>query len=110
MRSFCFVASLCASAFLFTQVAEAQLSYSKGQPTYPAYEGWLPLPDGSYNLMFGYMNDNWLEETDVPVGPNNNISPGPADQGQPTRFYPRRNRFVFSVHVPLQNAPGRSLH
>ena len=57
-------------------------------------------PDGSFNMLFGYMNRNWEEELDVPVGPNNSFSPGAADQGQPTHFYPRRNRFVFKVKVP----------
>ncbi len=46
------------------------------------------------------MNRNWEEEVDVPVGPDNNISPGVPDQGQPTHFLPRRNRFVFKVRVP----------
>jgi hypothetical protein len=36
----------------------------------------------------------------VPVGPDNKIEPGAADQGQPTHFYPRRNRFVFTIRVP----------
>jgi hypothetical protein len=27
------------------------------------------------------------------------VDPGGADQGQPTRFFPRRNRYVFSVNV-----------
>jgi len=35
----------------------------------------------------------------VPIGPNNNFAPGP-DQGQPTHFYPRRQRFVFKVDLP----------
>ena len=46
------------------------------------------------------MNRNWEEELDVPVGPDNNFKPGSADQGQPTHFLPRRNRFVFRVRVP----------
>ena len=56
--------------------------------------------DGSFNFLFGYMNRNWLEEIDVPVGEDNMFSPGPADRGQPTHFQPRRNRFVFKVRVP----------
>jgi hypothetical protein len=36
----------------------------------------------------------------VPVGADNSFSPGSADQGQPTHFLPRRNRFVFRVPVP----------
>jgi hypothetical protein len=84
----------------FGGLASAQLSYSKGQPTSPAYEGWQQNADGSYDLIFGYMNENWEEETDVPAGPDNTIMPGGPDQGQPTHFYPRRNRFVFRVKVP----------
>lgn len=77
-----------------------QLSYSRGQNVSPAFEGWEKNDDGSFNFLFGYMNRNWEEEIDVPVGPDNTIQPGPADQGQPTRFLPRRNRFVFRVRVP----------
>jgi hypothetical protein len=83
------------------QVASSQvLSYSRGQTVSPAFEGWEENPDGSFNMMFGYMNRNWEEEIDVPIGPDNNISPGVPDQGQPTHFLPRRNRFVFKVRVP----------
>jgi hypothetical protein len=46
------------------------------------------------------MNRNWEEEIDVPVGPENGFNIGPADQGQPTHFLPRRNRFIFRVPVP----------
>jgi hypothetical protein len=77
-----------------------QLTYSRGQNISPAYEGWEKNPDGSFNFLFGYMNRNWEEELDVPIGPDNNISPGEFDQGQPAHFLPRRNRFVFRVKVP----------
>jgi hypothetical protein len=76
------------------------LSYSKGQPISAAYEGWEVDPDGSKYFLFGYMNKNWEEEMDVPVGPDNAFAPGPADRGQPTHFFPRRNRYVFRVPVP----------
>jgi hypothetical protein len=80
---------------------EAQTpTYIKGQSISPAFEGWESNPDGSFNMLFGYMNRNWEQEIDVPIGPDNNISPGAPDQGQPTHFYPRRNRFVFKVRVP----------
>src|SRR5258706_14143403 len=46
------------------------------------------------------MNRNWEEEIDVPVGSANAFAPGQADQGQPTHFLPRRNRFIFKVRVP----------
>ena len=75
-------------------------SFATGQEVVPAYEGWEPNPDGSFNLVFGYFNRNWEEEIDIPPGPNNRLDPGGPDLGQPTRFLPRRNRFLFKVPVP----------
>ena len=51
-------------------------------------------------LVFGYMNQNWVEEFDIPIGPDNNIEPGGPDRGQPTHFYPRRSPFLFTIKVP----------
>src|SRR5215470_13577431 len=70
-------------------------SYSRGQNASPAFEGWEKNADGSFNFLFGYMNRNWEEEIDVPIGPDNDIQPGGPDRGQPTHFQPRRNRFLF---------------
>lgn len=75
-------------------------TYQYGQHVEPAYEGWRPNADGTFSFMFGYMNENWTETPDVPVGDNNFFSPGDADRGQPTHFLPRRNRFTFEVVVP----------
>ena len=80
--------------------AQTRFAYSSGQSLEPAYEGWVKNADGSYTLYFGYMNTNWLQEFDLPIGPGNQFEPGPADQGQPTHFYPRRNPFLFTVQVP----------
>ena len=79
--------------------AQTRYTYSRGQSVSPAYEGWSPNADGTYTLYFGYMNTNWEEELDVPIGPANSIEPGGPDQGQPTHFYPRRNMFLFTVQV-----------
>ena len=76
------------------------LSYTSGQTVSPAYEGWEQDADGSKYFVFGYMNKNWEEELDVPIGPANSFAPGDADRGQPTHFLPRRNRFIFRVPVP----------
>jgi hypothetical protein len=89
--------------------AQDNLTYSKGQPVYPAYEGWRRNPDGTFSMMFGYMNENWEQEPDVPVGPDNSFSPGPEDRGQPTHFLPRRNRFVFEVSVPADFGADQEL-
>ena len=86
---------------VFAQRASMQsLTYNSGQDVSPAYEGWEENPDGTFNLVFGYMNRNWKEEIDVPIGPGNNIEPGGPDQGQPTHLLPRRNRFIFRIQVP----------
>lgn len=80
--------------------AAQSLTYSRGQTVSPAYEGFEVNPDGSFSMIFGYMNRNWDEELDIPVGEDNFFSPGPADRGQPTHFLPRRNRFTFKVRIP----------
>ena len=38
--------------------SEAQIRYSSGQNVVPVYEGWERNPDGSFNMVFGYMNRN----------------------------------------------------
>ena len=88
-----------AAVAVAVQTGSAQ-SYSRGQNISPAFEGWEENPDGSMSFLFGYMNRNWEEEIDVPVGPDNNIQPGGPEMGQPTHFLPRRNRFMFRVRVP----------
>jgi hypothetical protein len=82
----------------------AQIVSSSGQDIAPAYEGWEENPDGTFTLVFGYFNRNWDEEFDIPVGPDNSVDPGGSDQGQPTHFLPRRNRFVFRITVPADFA------
>jgi hypothetical protein len=98
------VATVLALAFTLTLgsgAIQAQgLTYTRGQSVSPAFEGWDQNPDGSFNLIFGYMNRNWEEEPDVPVGPANYFSGGVEDRGQPTHVLPRRNRFIFKVAVP----------
>jgi hypothetical protein len=98
---------MCSVAFVATvalsgrSIAHAQsLSYTSGQPVVPAFEGWEEDADGAKYFLFGYMNRNWEEELDIAVGADNGFAPGNPDQGQPTHFLPRRNRFVFRVRVP----------
>lgn len=110
-----------AAAFSFQSAdAQTRFMYLRGQSVHPAYEGWWPNEDGSFELFFGYMNSNWEEEIDVPVGPRNYFTvtepgrlddrsvdafdPAKADMGQPTHLYPRRNPFLFTVRVPADFA------
>ncbi len=71
-----------------------------GQTVTPAFEGWYRNPDGSYSLSFGYFNRNSKDILEIPIGPNNFIAPGNANQGQPTHFLPRRHWGVFAIKVP----------
>src|SRR5215475_2820243 len=71
-----------------------------GENVAPVFEGWEKNPDGSFNLVFGYLNRNYEEEPEIPIGAANSFSPGAADRGQPSHFYPRRQQFMFKVHVP----------
>jgi len=96
--------------------AQTRFMYLNGQSIHPAFEGWWPNEDGSVTLWLGYMNSNWEEEFDIPIGPDNYISiaqpnslddlevgafdAATADHGQPTHFYPRRNPFLFTIEVP----------
>ncbi len=74
--------------------------YNTGQSVQPIFEGWSWAPDGSINLHFGYLNRNYVQAPTVPVGANNSIQPGGPDRGQPTFFYSRTHRNLFTVNVP----------
>ncbi|MCP5358036.1 MAG: hypothetical protein H7A06_07810 [Pseudomonadales bacterium] len=97
-----FLRSACCMFLIFTSLSFPALgeTYRSGLYVEPAYEGWRRNEDGSFSFIFGYHNENWEEELDVPVGDNNYFEPGDADRGQPTHFLPRRNRFTFEVVVP----------
>lgn len=94
------ILAITAASVIGLQQATGQEKYSRGQNVALAFEGWEMNLDGSYNMVFGYLNRNYEEILDIPIGPLNNIEPGGPDQGQPTRFYPRRHKYVFRIRVP----------
>lgn len=77
-----------------------QTKFARGQDVVPSFDGWIRNSDGTFTMVFGYMNRNYEEEIALPAGTDNQLSPGPADQGQPTYFLPRRHAWVFRVKVP----------
>ena len=77
-----------------------QTPWLRGQNVQPVFEGWERNADGSFNMVFGYLNRNHEEQPVIPAGANNYLEPGERDRGQPTHFYPRRQQFVFKVRVP----------
>jgi hypothetical protein len=110
LRSFLAAIVLIAATCSFAQLAaqtrgqattEAVPSVqSAGQSITGAFEGWYTNPDGTFSLLLGYFNRNSAQTLDIPVGPNNRIEPGGPDQGQPTRFAPRRQWGIFRIVVP----------
>src|SRR6185503_2382798 len=77
-----------------------QNRFNSGQSVIPYYEGWIKNADGTFDLVFGYFNRNFQEEFSIAAGPDNKVEPGAVDQGQPTYFLSRRQRFVYRVKVP----------
>src|SRR5215469_7491802 len=77
-----------------------QTKFARGQDVVPSFDGWIRNADGTFTLVFGYLNRNYEEELAIPPGPDNKLEPGLADQGQPTYFLPRRHAWVFRVTVP----------
>ena len=68
------------------------LGAQQNQPVYPAYDGFLKNPDGSYTLAFAYFSHN-AEVVTIPPGTNNSFAPTPGDRMQPTTFKPGHWRF-----------------
>ena len=75
-------------------VAHAQ----RNQPVYPAYDGYLKNPDGSYTLSFAYFSHN-AEPVTIPPGAGNSFAPDPADRQHPTTFRPGHWRFQCIIVV-----------
>lgn len=53
----------------------------------PFFDGWYANPDGTISFSFGYSNLN-KGTVEIPVGPNNFITPKEYDGRQPTVFAP----------------------
>ncbi len=51
----------------------------------PFFDGWYANPDGTISFSFGYSNLN-RHAVEIPIGPNNFITPKEYDGRQPTTF------------------------
>lgn len=76
------------------------IQHESGQTVVPFYEGWYRDTDGTIRVSFGYLNLNYKETVEIPVGPNNKVEPGGPDHSQPTTFEPRRQVGVFTIALP----------
>ena len=90
-----------------TAQAPLGITSARGLTVTPVYEGWYENPDGTFTLSFGYMNRNWEEAVDIPLGTDNFIEPDRFDGMQPTLFNPRRHWGVFGVQVPADFGTGK---
>ena len=63
-----------------------QTKFARGQDVVPSFDGWMKNADGSFTMVFGYLNRNYEEEPVIPAGPDNKIEPGVPDRGQPTDY------------------------
>ena len=88
-----------------------QLRYSAGQTIQPIFQGWSSNEDGTFDMHFGYLNRNYVEQLNVPVGPDNFIDMAGLDQvqSQPTFFHSRSNRDIFTVTVPADFGMDREI-
>jgi hypothetical protein len=89
---------------------------NEGLRVAPFFDGWYQNPDGTITLSFGYSNLNQEQVIEIPLGPDNVITPKEYDGRQPTSFPPviaeaasggggagprrERERGVFTVTVP----------
>lgn len=94
------VALLSVTALSAQEQFTNNFKYNTGQSVQPIFEGWSWASDGSINLHFGYLNRNYVQTPTIPVGPNNHIQPDGPDRGQPTFFYSRTQRNMFTINVP----------
>ena len=68
---------VCAAVLLASGTGlSAQVQYARGQNVAPTFEGWEHNPDGTYSLVFGYLNRNYEEEVDIPLGSENTVTVG----------------------------------
>lgn len=81
-----------------TDVYSNSVRYARGQSVQPVFEGWSRNPDGTIAMWFGYLNRNYEERLNIPIGPDNGFDG--EDMGQGEIFEPRRSRFAFKVDLP----------
>lgn len=111
------VLALSSAAALLPIIARAQvpglpteisgIRHNSGESVTPYFEGWIRNTDGTFDLVFGYFNRNYVQEFAIAAGPDNFVeapsaggAPVSIDRGQPTYFLARRQRYVYRVRVP----------
>lgn len=90
---------------------------AEGLGVAPFFDGWYENADGSITFSFGYSNLSREDVVEIPLGPDNFVTPKEYDGRQPTSFPPaiadsaegvqrrpdnrrERERGVFTITVP----------
>lgn len=81
-----------AAAIATAAPLDREAAAQRNQPIYPAYDGFVQNPDGTYTLSFAYFSHN-AETVTVPAGADNSFTPTPGDRMQTTVFEPGHHRF-----------------
>ena len=57
--------------------AQMDVKYNSGQNIVPVFEGWLRNADGTFTMVFGYMNRNYEESVHFRLGPRTTTRSSP---------------------------------
>lgn len=86
------VGAIVMTTFVGAAALQAQLplrpmvpQHETGNRVSPFFEGWYSNPDGTHSLSFGFSNMN-KDTVEIPLGPDNFITPKEFDGAQPTIF------------------------
>jgi hypothetical protein len=77
---------LVASLTLGFVVLATGASAQQNQPIYPAYDGFLQNPDGSYTLSFAYFSNN-ADVVTIAPGAANTFAPTPGNSQSRARSF-----------------------
>jgi hypothetical protein len=80
-------AAVIGSAQLYAQLPRPLIPLpGDGNRVAPFFDGWYENPDGTITFSFGYSNLNKDRVVEIPLGPDNFITPKEYDGRQPTSF------------------------
>ena len=94
--------------------------YARGQSLQPVFEGWEKNADGTFSMWFGYLNRNYEERLNIPVGRQQRLQRrghGPGRgvraaaiairvQGRRARQLPEGSRSGLDRHRERRDAEG----
>jgi MYXO-CTERM domain-containing protein len=92
------VLGLAAACVLGLSAAPAAVAAPPKTDVTPSLTCYWANPDGSYTVSLGYTTAGTATQV-IAVGPDNTVTPAPADRGQPTTFLPGAHDNVWIADV-----------